>query len=79
VDDADRTVSWKHLFSRALTAAPGWLHFAAHSHHLWPDASFAGQLKRIKKILALVEGFLTMTSAPKTFEVERMVDTEFYF
>jgi selenocysteine lyase/cysteine desulfurase len=34
--------SYKHLFSRALAAAPGRLHFAAHSHHLWPDASFAG-------------------------------------
>jgi selenocysteine lyase/cysteine desulfurase len=32
--------SYKHLFSRALAAAPGRLHFAAHSHHLWPDASY---------------------------------------
>lgn len=37
-------MSFKHLFSRALDAAPGRLHFAAHSHHLWPDASFAGQV-----------------------------------
>ncbi len=37
-------MSWKGLFSRALDAAPGRLHFAAHSHHLWPDASFAGQV-----------------------------------
>ena len=37
-------MSYKHLFSRALEAAPGRLHFAAHSHHLWPDASFAGQM-----------------------------------
>ena len=37
-------MSWKHLFSRALEAAPERLHFAAHSHHLWPDASFAGQI-----------------------------------
>jgi len=36
-------VSFKPLFSRALEAAPGRLHMAAHSHHLWPDASFAGQ------------------------------------
>ena len=35
-------MSFKHLFSRSLSAAPGRLHFAAHSHHLWPDASFAG-------------------------------------
>ena len=37
-------MSYKHLFSRALEAAPERLHFAAHSHHLWPDASFAGQV-----------------------------------
>ncbi len=36
-------MSFKPLFSRALDAAPGRLHMAAHSHHLWPDASFAGQ------------------------------------
>jgi selenocysteine lyase/cysteine desulfurase len=33
-------LSYKRLFSRSLGAAPGRLHFAAHSHHLWPDASF---------------------------------------
>ncbi len=38
-------MSFKHLFSRALDAAPGRLHFAAHSHHLWPDASFDGQMQ----------------------------------
>jgi len=35
-------VSYKHLFTRALTANPSRLHFAAHSHHLWPDASWDG-------------------------------------
>jgi len=38
-------VSFKHLFSRSLAAAPGRLHMAAHSHHLWPDASFDGQVE----------------------------------
>jgi len=37
--------SYKPLFRRALAAAPGRLHFAAHSHHLWPDASFEGQVR----------------------------------
>lgn len=37
-------MSFKHLFSRALSANPDRLHFAAHSHHLWPDASFDGQM-----------------------------------
>lgn len=36
-------MSFKVLFSRALSLAPERLHFAAHSHHLWPDASFEAQ------------------------------------
>jgi selenocysteine lyase/cysteine desulfurase len=39
----DQPLSFKQLFSRSLSAAPGRLHMAAHSHHLWPDASFDGQ------------------------------------
>jgi selenocysteine lyase/cysteine desulfurase len=38
-------LSFKPLFSRSLSADPGRLHFAAHSHHLWPDASFAGHMQ----------------------------------
>ena len=37
-------MTFKPLFSRSLSADPDRLHFAAHSHHLWPDASFAGQI-----------------------------------
>ena len=37
-------MSFKALFSRSLGADPARLHFAAHSHHLWPDASFDGQM-----------------------------------
>jgi hypothetical protein len=37
-------LSHKRLFARSLAAAPGRLHLAAHSHHLWPDASFDGQV-----------------------------------
>ena len=36
-------MTYKSLFSRALALAPGRLHFAAHSHHLWPNASFEAQ------------------------------------
>lgn len=36
--------SYKHLFQRAIAAAPDRLHLAAHSHHLWPDASYLGQI-----------------------------------
>ena len=38
-------MSFKELFSRSLSANPERLHFAAHSHHLWPDASFDGQVE----------------------------------
>ena len=38
-------MTWKHLFSRSLSASPNRLHFAAHSHHLWPDVSHDAHLK----------------------------------
>ena len=38
-------MSFKPLFSKSLSAAPDRLHVAAHSHHLWPDASFEGQVE----------------------------------
>lgn len=38
-------MTFKPLFSKSLSAAPERLHFAAHSHHLWPDASFEGQVR----------------------------------
>jgi selenocysteine lyase/cysteine desulfurase len=38
-------LNFKPLFSRALAADPGRLHLAAHSHHLWPDASFDAQVE----------------------------------
>ena len=38
-------MSFKALFSRSLGADPTRLHFASHSHHLWPDASFDGQVQ----------------------------------
>ncbi|MFZ2031672.1 MAG: hypothetical protein WAU68_15270 [Vitreimonas sp.] len=36
--------SYKKLFARAIASNPDRLHFAAHSHHLWPDASYDGHL-----------------------------------
>ncbi|MFQ5776241.1 MAG: aminotransferase class V-fold PLP-dependent enzyme [Kiloniellaceae bacterium] len=36
-------MSLKAHFRRFLDADPGRLHFAAHSHHLWPDVTFAAQ------------------------------------
>ena len=36
-------MSYKAHFSRFLAADPERLHFAAHSHHFWPDVTFAAQ------------------------------------
>jgi selenocysteine lyase/cysteine desulfurase len=47
--------SYKRLFSRALAAAPERLHFAAHSHHLWPDASFDGHMEAWQDAAALAD------------------------
>ena len=38
-------MTFKRLFSRSLGADPERLHMAAHSHHLWPDASFDAQVE----------------------------------
>jgi kynureninase len=34
-------ISYRQHFSRFLGAEPGRLHVAAHSHHAWPDVTFA--------------------------------------
>ncbi|QIK78743.1 aminotransferase class V-fold PLP-dependent enzyme [Sphingomonas piscis] len=49
-------MSFKHLFSRSLGAAPERLHMAAHSHHLWPDASFEGQAQCWEDAASLADG-----------------------
>jgi len=38
-------LSFKDLFSRSLGVDPGRLHFASHSHHLWPDANYDGHVE----------------------------------
>ena len=48
-------MSFKALFSRSLSADPGRLHFASHSHHLWPDASFDGQAEAWKDAARLAD------------------------
>lgn len=45
----------KDLFSRALAAAPGRLHLAAHSHHLWPDATFAAHMQAWEDAASLAD------------------------
>lgn len=48
-------MSWKPLFSRSLSAAPARLHFAAHSHHLWPDAAFEGHAEALTDAASLAD------------------------
>lgn len=38
-------MSFKNLFSKSLASGGDRLHVAAHSHHLWPDASFYAQVE----------------------------------
>jgi selenocysteine lyase/cysteine desulfurase len=38
-------VSYKEHFSKSLNANAKRLHFAAHSHHLWPDVSFDAHMR----------------------------------
>jgi selenocysteine lyase/cysteine desulfurase len=48
-------LSFKRLFSRSLSANRQRLHFASHSHHLWPDASFDGQMQAWTDAAALAD------------------------
>jgi len=48
-------LSFKPLFTKSLGAAAARLHFAAHSHHLWPDASFEGQVECWEDAAALAD------------------------
>lgn len=49
-------MSFKRLFARSLSADPRRLHVAAHSHHLWPDASYAGHLEAWDDAAHLADG-----------------------
>ena len=48
-------MSYKHLFAKSLSAAPDLLHMAAHSHHLWPDAAFTGQVQAFEDAARLAD------------------------
>ncbi|NQE61711.1 aminotransferase class V-fold PLP-dependent enzyme [Caulobacter sp. RHG1] len=48
------TAARKDLFSKAL-AAPGRLHMAAHSHHLWPDVTLAAQVEAWEDAVVLAD------------------------
>ncbi|WP_337658701.1 kynureninase/PvdN C-terminal domain-containing protein [Sphingorhabdus sp. Alg231-15] len=69
-------MSWKHLFSKALSADPDRLHFAAHSHHLWPDASFEGHMKACEDAMHLADHKWDKIMGPVWAEAQRHVASE---
>lgn len=50
------STSYKLHFSRFLTAQPGRLHAAAHSHHPWPDVSFDAHMQCWLDAAEMIDG-----------------------
>src|SRR5690606_30922882 len=50
------TVSYKAHFRRFLEAVPERLHFAAHSHHYWPDVTLEAQVACWQDAARLADG-----------------------
>ena len=69
-------MSFKPLFSRSLDADPGRLHMAAHSHHLWPDASLAGQVQCWKDAATLADRKWDKVMGEVLLEAQRGVAAE---
>ena len=69
-------MSFKSLFARSLAADPERLHLAAHSHHLWPDASFAGQVECWEDAARLADGKWDKVMGEVWPEAQRHVATE---
>lgn len=69
-------MSWKHLFSRALTANPQRLHFAAHSHHLWPDAAYEGHMTACDDAMALADHKWDKIMGPVWAEAQGYIASE---
>ncbi|GAB4351917.1 MAG: aminotransferase class V-fold PLP-dependent enzyme [Kiloniellaceae bacterium] len=65
------TGSYKEHFSRFLAAAPERLHFAAHSHHYWPDVTFAAQVECWEDAARLADGKWAHVFASVVPEVQR--------
>lgn len=53
---APSALSYKAHFRRFLEAAPQRLHFAAHSHHYWPDVTFQAQIDCWQDAARLADG-----------------------
>ena len=66
-------VSYKKHFSRFLEAAPQRLHFAAHSHHYWPDVTFDAQLACWQDAARLADRKWTHVFGEVVPEVQRRI------
>ena len=69
-------MSWKPLFSKALAANPKRLHFAAHSHHLWPDAAYEGHIAAAHDALELADRKWDKVMGPVWTEAQNHVAAE---
>ena len=63
-------------FTRFFDANPGWLHFGAHSHHPWPDATQAAHelywrdsATRVDRKWEKVFGEVAAAKAPPSSEI----------
>ncbi|WP_193369177.1 aminotransferase class V-fold PLP-dependent enzyme [Pelagibius marinus] len=63
--------SYKAHFQRFIEAAPGRLHFAAHSHHYWPDVTFDAQVQCWQDAARLTGGKWELVLGEVMPEVQR--------
>lgn len=64
-------MSWKAGFSRFLEADPERLHFAAHSHHAWPDVTLEAQQQAWLDAVRLADEKWDYLSAEVIAEAQR--------
>jgi selenocysteine lyase/cysteine desulfurase len=69
-------LSFKPLFGRSLGADPDRLHFAAHSHHLWPDAAFDGHAEAAEDAARLADRKWDKVMGPVWAEAQNHVSRE---
>lgn len=69
-------MNWKPLFSKSLAANPDRLHFAAHSHHLWPDAAYDGHMAACDDALELADHKWSKIMGPVWEEAQTYVAAE---
>src|SRR5512137_2957349 len=60
-------------FSRFLGADPGRLHFAAHSHHPWPDATRDAQIEAWDAAARLQDGKWGEMLGPVLAETQALI------